>query len=125
MEGREHRRLVSSLVRRMQASGLTVQAAECPGWPRPPTIGRRRPDVVALYRAGGAVVAGEAKRGPDLRRSHSQLSELAEALSGRGPRGAGALLILAVPLGWEAEAFDVCADLPRSRTMTTVWSLPR
>jgi hypothetical protein len=121
-ESRDHKRLVACLVRRMMEQSITVTAAQAPGWPPPPWIGRRRPDVFGYYRTGGAVVAGEAKRGPELWDCRQQIEELATALPLSGPSGADALLILGVMPGWETEAADFCATLSLLRTAPIVWS---
>lgn len=121
-ETREHRRLVSALVARMQQSSITVMSAAAPGWPAPPLIGGRRPDVLGFYRPGGSVVAGEAKRGPELWACLSQLQAIAMALPELGPRGGGALLILGVMPGWEAEATAFCDQIRSPRTSSQVWS---
>lgn len=121
-ETREHRLLVAALVARMQHSSITVLSAAAPGWPRPPLIGGRRPDVVGFYRPGGSIVAGEAKRGPELWGCLSQLEDIAAALPELGPQGSGALLILGVMSGWESEAKAVCELIQTPRTSSQVWS---
>src|SRR4051812_1785512 len=106
-ESREHRRLVAAVVRDMLDVGITGLAAAAPGWPAPPLIGGRRPDVRGYYAIGAAVIAGEAKRGPEAWSSIRQLQDIADALPSDGPAGAGSLLILAVREAW-ADARDVC-----------------
>ena len=121
-ETRIHRRLVAALVRDMLARGIRVTAADAPGWRRPQLVGRRRPDVVGYYHAGGAVVAGEAKRGPELWGSRPQLEEMALALPAVGPIGGYALLILGVLPEWEREAAALCSSLSLPRTASVVWT---
>lgn len=124
-ESREHRALVADLVRQMLARGITVRTADSPGWSRPSLVGLRRPDVFGFYRAGGTIVAGEAKRGPELWSSRTQLEQLADALPTTGPPGTQALLILAVPSEWELEAKEVCRSLHAPGTVPLVWPTDR
>lgn len=121
-EGREHRLLVRALVGHLQARHVTVLSADSRGWPRSAAVGQRRPDVYGYYQAGGAAVAGEAKRGPELWACRSQLEELAAALPEHGPRGAGAVLVLAVGEGFRDEAEDFARTMNSGRTSVTVWS---
>jgi len=116
-EGREHRLLVRELVRHLQSRHVTVIGADSRGWPRSPAVGRRRPDVLGYYRPGGAAVAGEAKRGPELWSCRPQFEELAAALPACGPKGAGAALILAV-----GEDFRYARTMVAGRTSVTVWT---
>jgi hypothetical protein len=106
----------------MRESSITVGGAAAPGWKPPPLIGGRRPDIVGYYRIGGSIVAGEAKRGPELWGSLGQLEDIAVALPTLGPIGGGALLIVAVTAGWEAEASAVCELIPSPRTSRAIWS---
>lgn len=124
-ESRDHRLLVVALVNRMGEQGITVLGAEAPGWRRPALVGGRRPDVLGYYRPGGCVVAGEAKRGPELWDCARQLAEIAEALPSQGPPGAGALLIIGVMPGWADEARELCTLIACPRTNTSVWSPAR
>jgi hypothetical protein len=105
----------------MQARGITVIAADAPGWPIPPTMGGRKPDVIGHYPVVGVPVAGEAKRGPEVWSCFPQFYEEAQSLSGLCPRGACSLLILAVGDGWEGDAAVVCDVLTGPGTWVTVW----
>lgn len=102
--------------------GIAVRGAAAAGWPRPELVGGRRPDVLGYYAAGGTVVAGEAKRGPELWSCRAQLTDIARALPSRGPVGGGALLILGVLPGWETEAMELCSLIECPRTSSMVWS---
>jgi hypothetical protein len=121
-ESRGHRQLVRGLIRHMLGSGVQIIAAAAPGWPAPPLIGGRRPDVVGYYPVGAALMAGEAKQGPELWSSRHQLRDIAAALPAHGPAGAGALLILAVSDPWAGDARNFCDHLATGRTSATVWS---
>jgi hypothetical protein len=123
-EGREHRRLVRALVGHLQDCHVTVAAAAIRGWPSPQAVGARRPDVLGYCAPLGIVVAGEAKRGPELWSCRPQLAELAEALPRLGPSGTDAVLMLATLPGWEDDGRAVAASLPRYRTVISVWSPP-
>lgn len=120
-ESLDHRRLVRGLVGHLLRSHVRVLAADTPGWPRTPALSGRRPDVLGFYRAGGAVVAGEAKRGPELWACRAQLDELTHALPRYGPKGADAALVLAVLPGYEDEALALAATLT-GRTAVSVWT---
>lgn len=121
-ETRQHQRLVLALVRYLQRVGCEILAADAPGWPRTPLLGGRRPDVLAYYTIGGCMLAGEAKRGPEMWKALAQLDSVAAALPGWGPIGSGGLLILAVEPEWDAEARLLCSVVSRPRTFATVWT---
>lgn len=106
----------------MQDAGIRVSAAAAPGWPAPPLIGGRRPDVVGYYAIGAAVIGGEAKLGPEVWSSLQQLQAIAEGLPSLGPAGAGSVLIVAVREPWADVARDVCSFITGNRTATTVWT---
>lgn len=121
-EGREHRQLVRCLLRHLQDSHVSVLGADARGWPASPLVGRRRPDVFGYYRTGGAVIAGEAKRGPELWASRTQIADLARHLPALGPRNSGAVLVLAVGHGYLYDAADMLSTLELGRTTVTIWS---
>lgn len=123
-EGREHRQLVRCLLRHLQDSHVSVLGADARGWPASPAVGRRRPDVFGYYPSGGAVVAGEAKRGPELWASRTQIADLARHLPALGPRNSGAALVLAVGHGYLDEALNMLSTVDLGRTTVTVWSPP-
>ncbi len=120
-ETRDHRRRVLALARAMQDRGITVVAADAPGWPRPERIGGRRPDVLGFYSVVGVWVAGEVKRGPEVWACYSQLYQVAVALPGLCPPGACALFVLAVSEEWEPDAVLMCETLQGQQTWVTVW----
>lgn len=78
--------------------------------------------MFGYYTVSGSAVAGEAKRGPELWASRDQIQDVAMALPYYGPTGGGALLILAVSMGWEADAGELCRTIHASRTATAIWS---
>lgn len=123
-ETREHRRLVMALLRYLQGVGCVILAADAPGWPRTPTLGGRRPDVLAYYRIGGCMIVGEAKRGPEIWESVNQLTSVARGLPGRGPIGSAALVVLAVAAEWHSEGRAVCDAISQPRSFATAWTPP-
>ena len=120
-EGREHRRAVQALARTMHRRGIIVHAADAPGWPRPPLIGGRRPDVLGFYPVVGVAVVGEVKRGPEVWACYPQLW-VADALAELCPTGACGLFILALTDGWVPDVAVLCDTLRGPRTWVTVWS---
>lgn len=122
-ESREHQRLVRSLTAHLQRSRVTIVGVAARGWPTPPLLGGRRPDVLGYYfPGGGAAVAGEAKRGPELWGCRGQIEDLLDVLPALSSRGTGALLVLGVPAPWRVEAEEFARTLPRGRTAIDVWA---
>jgi hypothetical protein len=67
------------------------------------------------------VIAGEAKRGPELWDCIDQLRAIADALPSAGPSGGGCLFILAVGLGWQEDALEVGRLVATGRTTVSIW----
>ena len=120
-ERREHRRGVQALTRAMQDRGITILAADAPGWRRPPQIGGRRPDVLGYYPVVGVPVVGEVKRGSEVWACYPQLCAVADAIPELCPSGACALFILALIEGFEPDVAILCETLQGPRTWVTVW----
>jgi hypothetical protein len=122
-ESREHRAIVSSLAVAMATAGIRIVGVEAPGWPSAPMIGTRRPDVFGRISPRAEAVIGEAKRGPELWACARQIEELALALPGYGPAGAGALVIVDVPSEWVTSAETLLDHLQLGRTAALVWAV--
>lgn len=99
-----HRTLVAAVVSHLannhggvtHADGYGILAA-------PRAIGRHRPDALTRDERSGVLVIGEAKQGDDLFTEHSQ-EQLHDFSNHTEASGQHALLVLAVPTGWESEA---------------------
>ncbi|MBK5233085.1 MAG: hypothetical protein JJE13_08920 [Thermoleophilia bacterium] len=117
-ESHTHRTLVDMLVHDLAMKfGKVVSGENVGALPRPPKIGRHRPDVVATNEARGTVI-GEAKIGPDLTSDHSK--EQIEDFLLVASRSDGLALRLAVPKGWRANAESVASEVSEHTHKLTV-----
>jgi hypothetical protein len=100
-ESTQHQRLVRALVAHARSNGVGVECAALPGFPEPPVVAGRKPDMLGWV--GDRPVVGEAELGPDLLSVTTQ-QQLASFVKWRGPTGLRAVLSLAVPSRWEKRA---------------------
>jgi hypothetical protein len=114
--GPSHEELVLHLVACMEREGLTVEAADAPGYGKPPQLkrglrpGRGRPAVVA--RDGRRTILGEVKTAQEMGEGHvpEQLETFASKCR---------LLVVCVPEGVADEAVSLLngADMPHRPKM--------
>jgi hypothetical protein len=107
-DGPSHEELVLNLVRAMKQEGLTIEAADAPGFPKPPQMkrfglraSRSRPDVIG--RDGRRTIFGEAKLGSEIGESYvpDQLESFASKCR---------LLVVCIPKEAADEAIDTLFD---------------
>jgi hypothetical protein len=116
-----HHTLVSSLASRLALEGVDWQYGAGFGTlPAPPRVGRHEPDLLGRD-AGGAIVIGEAKLGPELLSEHTA-EQLAD-FSTYAPDDEAATLYLMVPFGWKAEAEEAVRAAGGSLEQVTIREL--